>query len=254
MINAIIIEDEQYAINRLKMIIQEIDQPIDIIACINSIEEAVTWLTTNTADLIFLDIHLSDGNAFKIFEQIEVNTPIIFTTAYDEYAMKAFDHLSIDYLLKPISRDRLNQSIEKFQSLRQSQRTENQKHDIQQLIQLITPQKSTKRFMVSIGNKIKILPIDQVAFFSFDSKITFIHTKDEKRYPIEQSLKNLQETTPESDFFRVNRQFLIHRNTVKELHYLSSSRVKVLLNIANDAEIIVAREKISAFKRWLVND
>ncbi len=250
MIQVIIVEDEDFAVARLRMLLEETDDKVEIIAVLNNTKQTVQWLSNNRADLIFLDINLSDGNAFKIFEQVDVRTPIIFTTAYHEYALRAFEQFSIDYLLKPISREKLKNSIEKYKLLRQKKENENGP-ELQQLIDLMRAEKSPKRFMVTVGNKVKIINAPEVAFFSFDSKITFIHTIEGKRYPVDTSLKQLQLSLPHQDFFRVNRQYLISRQAVQELQYYSATRIKVYLSPEPQEDVFVARDKIGVFKRWL---
>lgn len=250
MIQAVIIEDEDFAVDRLKMLLEETNSKVEIISVLNSTKQAVQWLSSNKADLIFLDINLSDGNAFKIFEQVEIRTPIIFTTAYHEYALRAFEQFSIDYLLKPISREKLKSSIEKYTLLRQSKDKESGP-ELQQLIDLMRTEKRPKRFMVQVGSKVKVINAPDVAFFSFDAKITFIHTLEGKRYPIDSSLKQLQLSIPLQDFFRVNRQYLISRQAIQELQYYSATRIKVHLSQGSEEDVFVARDKIGSFKRWL---
>ena len=253
MIRAIIIEDEDFAIDRLKMLLAETGEAIQVIAELNNTKQAVQWLTQNETDLIFLDINLSDGNAFKIFEQVEVRTPIIFTTAYHEYALRAFEQFSIDYLLKPISREKLKNSLFKFRLLQKSE-DKTKSIEFQQLIDLMLANKSSqKRFMVNLGNKVKVINSTEIVFFSFDSKITFIHTEDGKRYPIDSSLKQIQLTLSEQDFFRVNRQYLLSRKAIQELQYFSPTRIKVHLLPESQEDVFVARDKIGVFKRWLAD-
>jgi len=248
---AVIIEDEDFAVQRLQMLLKEIAAPVEIIAVLSGVKKAVQWLQNYSVDLIFLDIHLADGNAFKIFEQVEVKTPIIFTTAYHDYALRAFEQHSIDYLLKPISREKLKQSLDKLMLLQNGNSTEGKFPNLEQLRNLLKP-KSTQRFTVQIGNKIKILSSQEIAYFTSDQKITFAFTKSAKRYPIETSLKQLETTLPANDFFRVNRQFLLNRTCIDELYYLATSRLAVKIQPTPKAEIIVARERLGQFKKWLL--
>ncbi|MCG8328411.1 MAG: LytTR family DNA-binding domain-containing protein [Chitinophagales bacterium] len=250
MIRAIIIEDEEFAVRRLKKLLQEIEEPVDIIAELKSIQQAVQWLLMNQCDLIFLDINLSDGNAFKIFEQVEIRTPIVFTTAYHEYALRAFEQYSIDYLLKPIAREKLKNSLLKFHNLKQSNTETANLQNIQELIGLM--QNKPKRFMVSIGSKVKIIDSSEVAYFTSGSKMIFLHTFKGKRYSIDSSLKQLQLSLPIQEFFRVNRQYLINRKAIQDLQYYSATRVKVNLDPMPPEDVILAREKIGGFKKWLM--
>lgn len=253
MLRAIIIEDEDFAVQRLQMLLGELTEKVEVIAVLDGVKQAVKWLSQNKADLIFLDIHLADGNAFKIFEQVEVRTPIIFTTAYHDYALRAFEQFSIDYLLKPVSREKLQNALAKMRDLRSEKNdSENNQGDLKKLMDMLRPP-AQKRFMVQVGNKLKVVELSEIAYFTSDAKVTFVTTKaDGKRYPIEPSLKQLENTLPQNDFFRINRQYLIHRQSVKELLYLSTSRVKVSLLPPNEEDVVVARERLGQFKKWLV--
>jgi len=249
---AVIIEDEDFAVQRLQMLLKEIEAPVEVVAVLDGIKKAVNWLQTNTIDVIFLDIHLADGNAFKIFEQVEVKVPIIFTTAYHDYALRAFEQHSIDYLLKPVSREKLQQSLSKLDSLQNGAQKESNVPNLTELIDLLKPQ-GVKRFMVQIGNKIKVLELEEIAYFTSENKITFAITKSAgKRYPIESSLIQLEDTLPQNIFFRVNRKFLLHRQSILELSYITSSRVSVKINPPVKETIIVARERLGQLKKWLV--
>lgn len=250
MIKAIIVEDEDFAIERLEMLLQQIEQGVSIIAKLNTTKQAVQWLQNNKADLIFLDINLADGNAFKIFEQVEVKTPIIFTTAYHDYALRAFEQFSIDYLLKPISREKLKNSLLKFKALKTAHTQADDQ--LAELIDLMRSEKKTKRFIVNIGNKVKVIEAKEVAYFLFDAKITFLYTHEGKRYSIDSSLKQLQLSLAAQDFFRVNRQYLLSRQAIQELQYYSVTRIKVHVQPDSPEDIFVARDKIGVFKRWLV--
>lgn len=252
MIKAVIVEDEDFAVERLQMILNEIDDSVEVIQVLNSIKSAVRWLSMNSPDLIFLDINLADGNAFKIFEQVEIKTPIIFTTAYHDYALRAFEQCSIDYLLKPINREKLKNALSKLNILRDS-RGEVSQQDIQELIQLMKLGEDhlNKRFMINVGNKVKVVESTDVVCFTAESKITFLQTFDEKRYPIDNSLKQLELLLPQQSFFRVNRQYLVNREAIKELQYFSATHLIVILDPPSKEDIIVAREKIGLFKRWL---
>ncbi len=249
MIRAIIIEDEELAIDRLRLQLSEIDQSIEIVTVLKSVQEAVRWLTFHSADLIFLDINLSDGNSFKIFDQVQIETPIIFTTAYHDYAIRAFEHFSIDYLLKPISKEKLSKSLSKFKLIRNNAIS---RGSIERLIDLIDHKKSSKKFMVNIGSKVKVIDVSDIGFFSFDNKITFIYDNNGKRYPIDLSLKQVEESLSPHDFFRVNRQYLIGRRAVVELQYYSSTRIKLHLSPKSQEDVFLARDKIGRFKRWLM--
>ncbi|MEN0005455.1 MAG: LytTR family DNA-binding domain-containing protein [Bacteroidota bacterium] len=251
MINAIIIEDENLAAQRLKMLVEEISDTIQIIEVIPSITQAVRWLSVHTVELIFLDINLADGSAFEIFEQVEIRTPVIFTTAYSQYALRAFEQYSIDYLLKPVTREKLKNSLNKLKHLYQGAELANNIKDMYQAINQITSG-STMRFMVQIGNKFRVIESKEVAYFLSEDKLTFLVTWDNKRYPIDQSLRSLESTLSPNDFFRVNRQFLLHRKAIQELYAFSTSRIKVILTPTTSDDVVVAKDKLGQFKRWLV--
>lgn len=254
MIRAIIIEDEDFAVDRLKMLLGDSGEAVEIVEVLDSVKRAVNWLNKHQIDLIFLDIHLADGNAFKIFEQVEIRTPIIFTTAYHEYALRAFEQFSIDYLLKPISREKLKDSLHKLRSLKNGQGTHPIEQNFKELIDTMLTQKVPKRFMVNVGNKVKVIEASEVAYFVSDTRIIFLQLFDGKRYPLDVSLKQLQLSLPPDDFFRVNRQYLINRKIVKELQYYSQTHLKVITPPISDEDIVVAREKIGAFKKWLAGE
>ena len=201
MIRAVIIEDEDFAVQRLRMILEEQEEPIRVIATLTGIRQAVKWLSTHDADLIFLDINLADGNAFKIFEQIEIRTPIIFTTAYHEYALRAFEQHSIDYLLKPVSREKLRNSLAKLRALQNKPDTDQNFRDLKSLLQTMLAPLPAKRFMVQLGNKVRIVELSEVAYFQAEAKITFLYDRNGRRYPVESSLKQLEEQVPAADFF-----------------------------------------------------
>jgi len=249
---AIIIEDEDFAVQRLRMLLDQSTYSIEVIAVLDGIKQAVKWLSTNKADIIFLDIHLSDGTAFKIFEQIDVTTPIIFTTAYHEYALRAFQQHSIDYLLKPVNRAKLQKSLDKLNKLRGDSKNSSANDDLKNLIKELTGNIQSQRFMVRTGNTVKVIDAKNILYFRFDSRATFLISEDNKKHIIDKSLKQLELTLSEQDFFRVNRNYLLSRDSILELQYLSASRVKVIVKKTNE-EIIVAREKLTSFKNWMLN-
>jgi len=252
MINAVIIEDEYFAIDRLKMLIAKCNETIVIKAELNSIERAVAWLKENEVDLIFMDIHLSDGSSFKIFEHLKITTPIIFTTAHHEYALRAFEQLSIDYLLKPISHEKLQNSLEKFNQLTQSDQGIEKEDTVSKLIDLMKTNLKSQRFMVSLGSKVKVVDLEEIAYFYTENKLSFIVTHTNQKYPLDVSLKQIQQQLDERIFYRVNRQFLIKKSAIKELEYYSPTRILVHTHPISRDEIIVAREKNGMFKRWLL--
>ena len=249
--NVIIIEDEKPAARRLSRMLAELN--IEITQMLHSVEESINWFHENQhPDLIFLDIQLSDGLSFEIFEEITVKSAIIFTTAYDEYALKAFKLNSVDYLLKPIDEDELKVAVDKFKS--QQPKEANLKVNIDEIRKLlINPidRKFKKRFTIKIGQHIKIIHVDEIECFYSESKSTYVHTNSNRSYLIDSSLEYWQEQLDPEKFFRVNRTFIVHINAIKDIISYSNSRLKLILHSYNETEIIVSRERVKDFKSWI---
>ena len=247
----LILEDETLAADRIRKMIREIDPAIEILADIKSIEEGQRWFETNDEpDLIISDIRLLDGLSFDLFKKVKIEAPVIFTTAYDQYAIKAFEVNSIDYLLKPIQKEKLQSSIEKH-----IKRTQDNKFpaDFSSLYDLIQAQKKAfkTRFMIKAGQKILALPVEKVAYFFSQHKLTYAVTKENKKYPIDQPLEIVDSQLDPKQFFRINRQYLIKYDAIKTMYAHSKSRIKVELEPPGDIEAIVSMEKTRLFKEWL---
>ena len=246
----IIIEDEQFAAERLEQLLKETAPEVNIIARLGSVRESVKWLLRNKADLIFLDIQLSDGISFSIFEQVAVRTPIIFTTAYDQYAIKAFKLNSISYLLKPIRKKELEESLNKFHELRTAFSI-----DFDALMAGIkgTGPQYKERFLVQIGNKIKRVETSEIAYFYAMEKIVFMKTFDDDSWPLDFSLDKLELMIDPERFFRSNRKYLVNVDAIKEMIAWSRSRVKLILNPKTNDELdaIVSIERSPGFKKWM---
>lgn len=249
--NVIIIEDEKIVADRLEQLIYQVDNSISVLAKIGTIRDAVKWLSNNTPDLIFLDIHLSDGSCFKIFEQIEVKTPIIFTTAYDQYAIKAFKVNSIDYLLKPIDIDELTQSIEKFKDLIRIKNSET--INFKSLIEILDNKKNVykKRFVINTGRKIKIINTNDIAYFYVLEKCIFLCTYDNNNIAVDHSLEKLESLVNPDYFFRINRKYIVSINSIKNIFTLSKSKIKVELNPPTNEDVIISYKRSGKFKQWL---
>ena len=246
----LIIEDEVAAVRRLRKLIEEIDPKYEIVDDLDSIESTLNWLETNPMpDLFLMDIHLADGSSFEIFNHIEILKPVIFTTAYDQYAIDAFQVNTIDYLLKPIKKAELERALNKYLSLKESI-----VFDYQTLAEKINPEKYNKRFMIRFGQQIRVVESSNVAYFYTQDKVTFLVTKEGKRYPIDFSLEKLLEISDPRTYFRINRQFIIHIEAIKKMHSYSKSRVKIDLLPTCDIETIVSTERSPHFKKWLVGD
>jgi DNA-binding LytR/AlgR family response regulator len=244
----VIIEDEKLAADNLELMLHSLDPDIKVITKIESVRNAVKWLTSNTCDLIFLDIQLSDGNSFNIFEQIEVKIPVIFITAYDQYAIKAFKYNSIDYLLKPINKDELAQSMQKFKEYFRNR----QLPDFKALIETIRhPFNYQERFLVNAGQKLKTIKTCDIAYFYVQSKGVFLCTKEDKHYDISYTLEKLMEMIDPKVFYRVNRQFIVNIEVIENMFTVSKSRLKLELRPKPHEEVIVSVNNIQEFRLWL---
>ena len=249
--NVIIIEDEKPSARRLQRMLSEIN--IEATSMLHSVEEAVNWFQNNEhPDLILLDIQLSDGLSFEIFDQVEVKSAIIFTTAYDEYALKAFKLNSIDYLLKPIDDDELKTAIDKFETNQSA--PQNLQVNLEQIKKLlINPldKNYKERFTVKIGQHLKIISTDEIECFYSENKGTYIFTSDNRDYLIDKTLEQLDPILDPTKFFRVSRKFYVNVNSIKDIISYSNSRLKIILNHFSEHEIIVSREKVKGFKNWI---
>ena len=249
--NILIIEDEKPAARLLQRKVEKLGLHVNTM--LHSVEEAIVWFQSNLhPDLIFLDIQLSDGLSFEIFEQIDIKSAVIFTTAYDEYALRAFKLNSIDYLLKPIDEEELEVAISKFKN-------QFQKHTISSLDfeaikrMLVNPveKEYKKRFSVKIGHQLKVIPIEEVECFYSENKGTYLHTLDNRDYLLDTTLEILENEINPKDFFRINRKFIIPLKSIKEIQVYTNSRLKIVLPSYKDDEVIVARERVSDFKEWI---
>lgn len=251
--NILIIEDEAPAARRLQQLIKDCDPNYIILSVIDSIENAVKWLSSNNSpDLIFMDIQLADGLSFEIFNRFTVVSPVIFTTAYDEYALKAFKVNSIDYLLKPIEKDDLIRSLEKLKTLKKPLKAAASQISMDALLETLKMHKNYKsRFLVKIGEKLVSISIENIAYFISEDKLTFLVTNENKRYPLDYSLDDLDTMLDPKFFFRLNRQCLAKINAIQSIHNYFNGKLKLFLTPTTAKEIIVSREKASHFKQWL---
>jgi len=247
----LIIEDEIYTANGLVKMLGNIAKEIEVLQIIGSVEETIEYLAEKPAiDLIFMDIQLSDGISFEIFSEIKVEYPVIFTTSYDEYAIKAFQVNSVDYLLKPIDQATLQKSLDKFNKLF-SKDTQNQKIE-QMLSQISFVQKEYKtRVLVKTPKGFLTLQIEEVAYFYIDNQMVFVKTIDSNRYSLDKTLDELENVLNPKKFFRLNRQFIASINAIGAIHNFFNNTLKIELKPAIDKEIIVSRYNIKEFKEWL---
>jgi DNA-binding LytR/AlgR family response regulator len=249
-LKTIIIEDEKLAAERLEELIHEIDPSIEISAKLTSVEQSIKYLKQNKPDLIFLDIQLEDGLSFSIFEKVDVDVPIIFTTAYDQYAIKAFKLNSIDYLLKPIKKDELSEALNKYKNIKSSYLM-----DFEEIIRSIQNKEINykKRFLIQYGQKIKKVEIEDVAYFYAMEKNVFVTTISGHTFPIDYTLDKLQEVIDPEKVFRINRKMIISFEAIKNMIPYSRSRIKIELAPPEpkDVEALVSVERASAFKEWM---
>ena len=247
----IIIEDEKPAARLLQRKLQKLDVEVGVM--LHSVEESMEWFTANKhPDLIFLDIQLSDGLSFEIFENIDIKSAVIFTTAYDEYALRAFKLNSIDYLLKPIDEDDLEVAVAKFKSRLPQQETLQLDFDqIKKMLSNPFDKNYKKRFTVKIGQHLKVILIEEIECFFSENKGTYLHTFDNRNFLIETTLELLEQDLNPSEFFRVSRKFIIPLKAIKEIVVHSNSRLKVILPSYKEEEVIVSREKVADFKTWI---
>ncbi len=249
--NIIIIEDEKPAARLLERKIEKLGYSITTL--LHSVEESLLWFQNNShPDLIFLDIQLSDGLSFEIFEKIDIKSAVIFTTAYDEYALRAFKLNSIDYLLKPIDEEELATAISKFANQFQVNRVSNLDFEaIKRMLVNPISKEYRKRFSVKIGQQIKVIDIAEIECLYSENKGTYIHTSDNRDYLIDSSLEVVEAELNPNDFFRISRKYIIPLQSVKEIQVYSNSRLKISLPTYKADEVIVARERVSDFKEWL---
>jgi len=249
--NIIIIEDEKPAARRLNRMLQNLD--IEAKTMLHSVEESIEWFSANQhPDLIFLDIQLSDGLSFEIFESIEIKSAIIFTTAYDEYALQAFKLNSIDYLLKPIDNEDLENAIHKYnERITENKNISIDFDDIKKLLVNPIERDYKKRFTVKVGQHLKMIPIEAIECFYSENKGTYIHTTEGRDYPIDLTLEQLEPELAPQIFFRTSRKFYVNINAIKDIISYTNSRLQIKLNSYKSQEIIVSRERVRDFKDWI---
>lgn len=247
--NCLVVEDEIIAAERLVNLIQTSDQDFNIVAITQSVKATVKWLNENPVpDLVFLDIHLADGLSFEIFEQVEGNFPVIFTTAYDEYAIQAFKHNSIDYLLKPIQTEALQAAIDKFK--KHIQPKEHQNLVFEKMLKSFT-QKYKSKFVIKIGEHIKVIPIKDVQCFYSHNKAIYLQKINGRDYAINYTLEQLEELLDPENFFRISRKFIIALDAISDIVSYSNSRLLIKFAVSNLEDVIVSRERVQEFKEWL---
>ena len=249
--NIIIIEDEKPAARLLQRKVEKLGLSIQTL--LHSVEDALSWFRNNPhPDLIFLDIQLSDGLSFEIFEQIEIKSAVIFTTAFDEYALRAFKLNSIDYLLKPIDEEELAIAISKFQNHFQKNTVSSLDFEMIRKMLVNPGEKNYKqRFTIKIGEHLKMIMIDEIECLYSENKGTYVHTFDNRDYLLDGTLEQIESELNPAHFFRVSRKFIIPLKAIKDILVYSNSRLKIILPTYKTEEIIVSRERVNDFKEWL---
>lgn len=245
----VIVEDEKIAAANLANLIRRLEPDVEILAVLSSVKQATAWFSENKADLVFMDIELGDGQSFAIFSNVPIHAPVVFTTAYDQYAIKAFKMNGIEYLLKPIDEAELASAIRKYRNLSKNEM------DYSVLKEILESARSKKeykqRFMIQAGNRIRSINLSEIAYFYFVEKATYICTFENRRYPTEFSLDKLEEMVHPDNFYRINRKMIISIQAISKIYSLGKSRIKLELLPAFEEEVLVSFNKSPSFREWL---
>ena len=257
--NVLVIEDERLTAQRLVSLVKKYDASINVLSQISSIAEALSWFKNNpvvTVDLIFMDIHLEDGDSFQIISKLNLTTPVIFTTAFDEYLLKAFKVNSVDYLLKPVNYDELAAALDKFRTLRSgvSSPPSAIQGDVERLIRQLkehSPPQFKDRFMITVGTKIRSVKTDHIAYFYLEEKTAFLVMHDGTALPIDFSLDKLTQLVDPKKFFRISRQFIVSQDAIQMVHAIPAGKLRIDLIPKSKHEVSVSGDRVSEFKAWL---
>ena len=254
----LIVEDEELAVKKLQKTLAGVDSDAEVVGMTDSIKSTVEWLQENKApDLILMDIELSDGQSFEIFNLTEVKSPVIFTTSYDEYALKAFKVNSVDYLLKPIQKEELQAALNKFKQVRSGYENTEAKAGIsidnlvKELQQKLQPKEYRKRFLVKHAQKLVSIEVDDIAYFYSDGRLNFFKSTDNKKYVVDYTMDELEEMLDPAKYFRISRSFYVSIDSVDQIHDYFGNRLILYLKPAVDKEALVSREKVTEFKKWM---
>lgn len=247
----LIIEDETAAARNLQSMLEHIEPEIEVVGITESIVDTIDWFAENeTPDIVFMDIHIADGESFRIFDSIDIASPIIFTTAYDQYALEAFKVNSIDYLLKPLKEEELQRALDKWRRITNQERVEYHKR----IDTMVAEQrKGNEMFLVHVKDKIVPLQASDVAYFYTANERVTAHLLNGGSYPIDKTLEALQSALSEYDFFRANRQFIIARKAVKDISIWFGSRLSLNLTVDIPERIVISKARVPEFKRWLTD-
>lgn len=243
----LILEDETLAAEKLEATLMELQPEWQVVSRIKSISSAVEWLESNPhPDLIISDIRLLDGLAFEIFQKVKIDKPVIFTTAYDQYAIRAFEVNSIDYLLKPVQKEKLQTALAKLKK-------EPPFPDYNEVLTFIKSNKTSykSRFMVRLGQRIVAIPAEKIGYFYSENKLSYIVTLDAKKFPLDQPLDELIDLLDPKRFFRANRQFIVAFDSIAEIHPYFKGRIKIVLQPKSDEEVVISSDRTPEFKKWI---
>jgi len=254
----LIVEDEDLAVKKIRKTLNEVDASADVVGVTDSITATVDWLESNPwPDLILMDIELSDGQSFEIFSRIQVKSAVVFTTSYDEYALKAFKVNSIDYLLKPIQKEDLQAALDKYKKMKQlyasddSNGSFNMDSLVKELQQKLQPKEYRKRFLVKHGQKLVSIELDEIAYFFSDGRLNFFKTDDNRKFVVDYTMDELEDMLDPQRYFRISRAFYVSVRSISQIHDYFGNRLLLHLKPALDKEAIVSREKVADFKKWM---
>jgi DNA-binding LytR/AlgR family response regulator len=255
----LIVEDEELAVKKLQKTLASVDDSTEIVGVADSIKSSVEWLQQNPQpDLILMDIELSDGQSFEIFNLTEVKTPVIFTTSYDEFALKAFKVNSVDYLLKPVQKEDLEAALVKFKKMKESfggTITEKQDFSIDNLVkelhQKLQPKEYRKRFLVKHAQKLVSITCDEIAYFYSDGRLNFFKTTDNRKFVVDYTMDELEEMLDPEKYFRISRSFYVSVASIEKIEDYFGNRLILHLDPPVDKEALVSREKVTDFKKWM---
>jgi len=254
----LIIEDEDLAVKKLKKTLSSLETQSEVVGVADSIQSSLHWLQSNDApDLILMDIELSDGQSFEIFNRMEVKSPVVFTTSYDEYALKAFKVNSIDYLLKPIQKEDLEAALHKYQEFKtrfggqESSSPVNMENLVKALQKKLQLKEFRKRFLVKHGQKLVSVETDEIAYFFSDGRLNFFKTYDNRKFIVDYTMDELEEMLDPDHYFRISRSFYIAVDSVEQINDYFGNRLILHLKPAVDKEALVSREKVTEFKKWM---
>ena len=255
----LIIEDEELAVKKLQKTLASVDSTAEVVGVADSIRSSVSWLQQNPSpDLILMDIELADGQSFEIFDKVDVKSTVIFTTSYDEYALKAFKVNSIDYLLKPIQKEDLQAALEKLKGLKSlygnttaSTPSLNVDNLVKELQQKLQPKEYRKRFLVKHAQKLVSVDVEEIAYFYSDGRLNFFKTTDNRKFVVDYTMDDLEDMLDPNQFFRISRAFYVAVNSIDQIHDYFGNRLLLNLRPAVDKEAIVSREKVTDFKKWM---